>query len=108
MQAAEDSLKKSVSLFDFQIEKALKLDSEHAGNLNGSKARSLAYLGVVYLRGRTPEALKTAEISYNTATQPHVPSTFLSEIGEIGLTIAQESGDEKAIALWLRRNPQQN
>src|SRR5262249_20215380 len=64
---AEVSLQKSVSLFDPQIESAMKADSEfsrtgHAGNLRGSKAISLTYLGIVYLReGRTADALRTAD-----------------------------------------------
>jgi tetratricopeptide (TPR) repeat protein len=112
--AAEESLKKSVSLFDTQIEKALKSDdefwrTEHAGNLIGSKARTLAYLGIVYLReGRKIEALKTAEIAYNTATKPHVPPSFQSEVVNMGLSIAKVSGDESAISQWSLRSPQQN
>ena len=102
-EAAEESLKKAVSLFDPQIEKAMKSENEfsrteHAGNLLGSKARSIAYLGIVYLReGRTAEALKTAELAYDEATQPHVSSAFVSEVVKVGRSIAQASGDEDAI-----------
>ena len=102
-EAAEESLKKSVSIFDPQIEKAMKSENEfsrteHAGNLLGSKARSIAYLGIVYLReGRTAEALKTAELAYYKATQPHVSSAFVSEVVKVGRSIAQASGDEDAI-----------
>jgi len=102
-EAAEESLKKAVSLFDPQIEKAMKSENEfsrteHAGNLLGSKARSIAYLGIVYLReGRTAEALKTAELAYDQATQPHVSSAFVSEVVKVGRSIAQASGDEDAI-----------
>jgi tetratricopeptide (TPR) repeat protein len=112
-EAAEESLKKSVSLFDPQIEKAMKSENEfsrteHAGNLRGSKARSLAYLGIVYLReGRTAEALKTAELAYDEATQPHVSSTFVSEVVKVGRSIAQASGDEDAVAKWSQRSPRQ-
>ena len=112
-EAAEESLKKSVSLFDPQIEKAMKSESEfsrteHAGNLLGSKARSIAYLAIVYLReGRTPEALKTAELAYDEATQPHVSSTFVSEVVKVGRAIAQASGDEDAVAKWSQRSPRQ-
>jgi len=102
-EAAEESLKKAVSLFDPQIEKAIKSENEfsrteRAGNLLGSKARSIAYLGIVYLReGRTAEALKTAELAYDEATQPHVSSAFVSEVVKVGRSIAQASGDEDAI-----------
>jgi len=113
-EAAEESLKKSVALFDPQIERALKSDSEfsrteHAGNLLGSKSRSLSYLAVVYLReGRTSEALKTSELAYQDVTRPHVQATFLNEIVKVGNLIAQESGDEGAIAKWTQRSPRKN
>jgi tetratricopeptide (TPR) repeat protein len=110
-EAAEESLKRSVALFDPQIERALKADNEfsrteHAGNLLGSKARSLSYLAIVYLReGHTTEALKTAELAYEGVTRPHVQTTFLNEVVKIGNSIAQESGDEGAIAKWSQRSP---
>ena len=112
-EAAEESLKKSVSLFDPQIEKAMKSEdefsrTEHAGNLLGSKARSLAYLGIVYLREkRTAEALKTAELAYEEAAQPHVSSAFVSEVVKVGRSIAQVSGDEDAVAKWSQRSLRQ-
>lgn len=113
-EAAEESLKKSVALFDPQIERALKSDSEfsrteHAGNLIGSKARSLSYLAIVDLReGRTTEALKAAELAYEEVTRPHVQATFLNEVVKVGNSIAQESGDKGAIAKWSQRSPRQN
>jgi tetratricopeptide (TPR) repeat protein len=113
-EAAEESLRKSVALFDPQIERALKSDSEfsrteHAGNLIGSKARSLSYLAIVYLReGLTTEALKAAELAYEEVTRPHVQATFLNEAVKVGNSIAQESRDEGAIAKWSQRSPRQN
>jgi tetratricopeptide (TPR) repeat protein len=113
-EIAEESLKKSVTLFDPQIERALKSDSEfsrteHAGNLIGSKARSLSYLAIVYLReSRIPEALQAAELANEEANRPHVPAMFANEVVKLGRSIAQESGDERAIAKWLQRNPRQN
>jgi tetratricopeptide (TPR) repeat protein len=110
-EAAEDALNKSVALFDPQIERALKSDNEfgrteHAGNLLGSKARSLSYLAIVYQReGRTSEALKTAELAYGEAMRPHVQATFLNEVLKLGSSIAQQSGDENAIARWSQRSP---
>jgi len=109
-QAAEESLQKSVSLFDSQIDKALKSDNEffrteHAGNLRGSKATSLAYLGVVYVReGRTADALKTIELAYAEATKPNVSPSFISEVVQIGRSIAQVTGDRDAIAKWSQRS----
>lgn len=113
-EAAEESLNKSVALFDPQIERALKSDSEfsrteHAGNLLGGKARSLSYLAVVYLReGRTAQALKTAELAYEEVTRPHVPAAFVNEVLQLGSSIAQQSGDESAVARWSQRRPRQN
>lgn len=108
-QAAEESLHKSVSLFDLQIEKALKSQNEfgrteHAGNLRGSKADSLAYLAIVYMReGRTADALKTADLAWAEASQPHVQPSFLRDVVTIGRAIAQASGDQDAIANWSKR-----
>ena len=43
--------------------------TQHAGNVRGSKAVSLAYLGIVYLReGRTADALKTVDLAFAEAT----------------------------------------
>lgn len=109
-EAAEESLQKSVSLFDPQIDRAVKSDSEfnrteHAGHLRGSKATSLAYLGIVYLReGRPSDALKTADLAYAEAKQPNVSSTVVSGVVEIGRSIAQVTGDRDAIAKWSQRN----
>jgi tetratricopeptide (TPR) repeat protein len=113
-EAAEESLNKSVALFDPQIKRALNSANEfsrteHAGNLVGSKARSLSYLAIVYLReGRTTEALKTAELAYGEATRPHVQASFLNEVLKVGSSIAQQSEDESAIARWSQRSPRQN
>lgn len=109
-QAAEESLQKSLSLFDSQIDRALKSDSEffrteHAGNLCGSKAKSLAYLAIVYVReGRTADALKTVESAYAEATKPNVSPSFVGEVVQIGRSIAQATGDKDAIAKWSQRS----
>ena len=109
-QAAEESLQKSLSLFDSQIDKALKSDSEfvrteHAGNLRGSKATSLAYLAIVYVRdGRTADALKTADLAYDEAKKPNVSPSFVSEVVQIGRSIAQATSDKGAIAKRSQRS----
>jgi tetratricopeptide (TPR) repeat protein len=110
-EAAEESLKKSLSVADPQIDKALKSDfeftrTEHAGFLQGSQARSTAYLAIVYVReGRMTDALATADLAYARATQPHVPKEFLKEVVKLGLLIAQASNDENAIRAWSTRTP---
>lgn len=106
---AEELLQKSVSIFDSQIDKALKSDSEffrteHAGNLRGSKATSLAYLGIVYVReGRADDALKAADMAYAEAKKPNVSPSFVSEVVQLGRSIAQAIGDKDAIAKWSQR-----
>jgi tetratricopeptide (TPR) repeat protein len=108
-EVAEESLKRSVALFDPQIERAVKSESEfsrteHAGNLLGSKARSLAYLAIVYLREeRTTDALRTAELAYQEVTRPHVPASLVNEVVAVGSSIAQASTDKDAIAKWSQR-----
>lgn len=93
-----------------QIDKALKSDSEFfrtepAGNLRGSKAISLAYLGIVYVReGRTADALKTVDLAYAEAKKPNVSPSFVSEVVNIGRSIAQVTGDKDAIAKWSQRS----
>jgi tetratricopeptide (TPR) repeat protein len=110
-QAAEGSLNECVSIFDSQIDRALKSDSEfsrteQAGHLIGGKARSLSYLAIVYLReGRTTEALKAADLAYETVTRPHVDATFVNEVLKVGSSVAQQSGNEGAIARWSQRIP---
>jgi hypothetical protein len=99
-----------VSLFDPQIERATKSNSEFsrtglAGNIRGSKAMSLAYLGIVYFReGRTADALRTADSAFAEANQPNVPSTIARSVVQIGRSIAQTSGDKDAIAKWSQRD----
>ena len=108
-RAAEESLQKSVSLFDPQIEKAMKSDSEfsrttHAGNLRGSKAISLAFLGIVYLReGRTADALSIVDSAFDEANRPNVDPTVLGSVVQIGRSVAQAAGDQSATAKWSRR-----
>jgi tetratricopeptide (TPR) repeat protein len=110
-EAAEESLKKSLSVADPQIDKAMKSDyeftrTEHAGFLQGSKARTTAYLAIVCLReGRMTDALATADLAYQRATQPHVPKEFLKEVVKVGLLIAQASNDENTIRTWSTRTP---
>ncbi|HET6844793.1 MAG TPA: hypothetical protein VFK06_24370 [Candidatus Angelobacter sp.] len=111
--AAEDSLKKSIPLFDATIERRRKWDkesggAEFAGPPIGWKATTLAYLGIVYLReGRVTDALKTSDTAWDTVMQPHVPSSFQSGVVKLGLAIAQASGDENAISEWTLRSSQQ-
>jgi tetratricopeptide (TPR) repeat protein len=109
-QAAEESLKKSVSLFDPQIERALKSEyefarTEHAGNLRGSKAISLSKLAIVYFREEHPnEALKTVELAYEEATKPYVQPSYLNMVVKVGNSVAQATGDKNAMEKWSQRS----
>lgn len=108
--AAEDSLQKSISLFDSQIDRAVKSDSEfsrtgHAGNLRGSKAISLAYLGIVYVRqGRTSDALKSVDLAFAEANKANVPPPVVRNVVKIGRAVAQATGDKEAIEKWAQRS----
>ena len=110
MAGCQGSLKKSVSLFDDQIDRALKSDSEfsrtgHAGNLRGSKATSLAYLGIVYIRqGRASDALKSVDLAFAEANKANVPSTVVGNVVKIGRAVAQATGDKEAIEKWAQRS----
>jgi hypothetical protein len=112
-QAAEESLKKSVSLLELQIAKALKSDfeftrTEHAGNLQATQARNLIYLAIVYAReNRVTDALNASDVAYEQATRPHVSSEVLNEVLNLGLQIAKASNDETAIKKWSSRSPSQ-
>jgi tetratricopeptide (TPR) repeat protein len=107
-KSAEESLQKSVSLFDPQIDKTLKSDSEfsrteHAGNLRGSKATSLAYLGIVYVReGRMADALKAEDLAFAEASLANGKAA-LSSVVEIGRAVAKATGDQDAIKNWSSR-----
>jgi tetratricopeptide (TPR) repeat protein len=111
---AEESLQKSVSLFDEQIVRAVKSDSdfmrnEHASNLRMSQDLSLNLLAVVYFREqRSDEALRLLERAYEQATTFHAPANVVRQIVETGKGISQSTGDDDAIAAWSRRSTAQN
>jgi hypothetical protein len=54
--------------------------------------------------GRITDALATADLAYERATQPHIPAAFLKEIVKLGGLVAQASNDENAIRKWSTRN----
>lgn len=109
-QSAEESLQKSLSLFDQQIDSAIKSDSafsrtEHAASLRGSKAVTLTYLGIVYMReGRTVEALQIVDVAFAEASKPTVSPAVRRSVIEIGHSVAEATGDKDAIAKWSQRN----
>ena len=112
-QDAERSLLKSISIFDEQIAKAEKSDSdfmrgEHARNLRGSQTRSYNLLAVVYFReGRVEDAFKTADKSYGVATSHNLPLSDQTAVVNLGRKLAEVSGDPAQMKLWADRNPRQ-
>jgi hypothetical protein len=107
---AEQSLLKSIALFDLQISAGAKSDAElHSQlslNYRGSQSRSYALLAVVYFReGRTQDALTTAEKAYDEVTKYKLASQYQNEVVKIGKAIADASGDSTAQRTWSQRNP---
>lgn len=106
---AEQSLLKSIALFDPQIAAAEKSDAElHAQlsrNYRGSQSRSYALLAVVYFReGRLKDALTTIEKGYDEVTTYKLAPSFQNEVIKIGKGIADASEDPSAQRIWSQRN----
>jgi tetratricopeptide (TPR) repeat protein len=109
-QEAEQSLLKSIALFEPQIVAGEKSDAElHSQfslNYRGSQSQSYALLGVVYFReGRTQDALSTVERGYDEVTEYKLAPRFHNEVVKIGKAIADASGDSAAQRTWSQRNP---
>ncbi|HYR92192.1 MAG TPA: tetratricopeptide repeat protein [Terriglobia bacterium] len=103
---AEQSLLKSISLFDAQISAWEKKDAEFSLTYRGSQSRSYALLAVVYFReGRLREALSTLEKAYADVTNYKLDPIYRNELLSIGKAIANASGDSAAQELWSQRNP---
>jgi tetratricopeptide (TPR) repeat protein len=107
---AEQSLLKSIALFDPQIADEEKSDAElHSQmslNYRGSQSQSYALLAVVYFReGRVQEALTTVEKAYDEVTKYKLASRYQNEVVKIGKAIADASGDSTAQQTWSQRNP---
>ncbi len=107
---AEQSLLKSIALFDPQIAAGEKSDAElHLQlslNYRGSQSQSHALLAVVYFReGHIQDALTTAEKAYDEVTRYKLASRYQNEVVKIGKAIADASGDSAAQRTWSQRNP---
>jgi tetratricopeptide (TPR) repeat protein len=107
---AEQSLLKSIALFDPQIVAGEKTDAElHAqltSNYRGSQSQSIALLAVVYFReGRIPDALTTIEKAYDEVTKYRLAPHFYNSVIVIGRNIADASEDSAAQRTWATRNP---
>jgi tetratricopeptide (TPR) repeat protein len=109
---AEQSLLKSIFLFDPQIAAGEKSDAElHSQlslNYRGSQSQSYALLAVVYFReGRIQDALATVEKAYDEVTKYKLAPRFHNEVVKIGKAIADASEDSAAQRTWSQRNPMQ-
>jgi len=107
---AEQSLLKSISLFDPQIAAAEGSSfeftrTEHNSYIRGSQVDSIALLAVVYLReGRVQDALTTIEKAYAEVIKHNLAPQFHNEVVEIGKAISAASEDSQAQRTWLLRN----
>jgi tetratricopeptide (TPR) repeat protein len=106
--AAEQSLLKSVALFEPQIARGEKLDAElhsqFSANYRGSQARSYALLAVVYFRGgHIEKALDTVDQAYDEVTKYNLAPSYRSEVEDIGKAIANASGNAAAQKAWAQR-----
>ena len=107
---AEQSLLKSIGLFDPKIAAGEKSDAElHSQlslNYRGSQSQSYALLAVVYFReGRNQDALTTIEKAYDEVTKYKLAPKFRNEVVKIGKAIADATGDSAAQRTWSERNP---
>jgi tetratricopeptide (TPR) repeat protein len=107
---AEQSLLKSISLFDPQIVAGEKSDAQLNAHLTrnyrGSQSRSYALLAVVYFReGRTQDSLNTVEKAYGEVTKYDLDTSYYNGVVDVGKRIADASGDASAKETWSKRNP---
>jgi tetratricopeptide (TPR) repeat protein len=106
--AAEQSLLKSITLFEPQIAAGEKTDAElhtqFSLDYRGSQSRSYGLLAVVYFReGRIQEALDSVEKAYNEVTKYNLASQYRNEVEKIGKAVADASGNTAAQKLWSQR-----
>jgi tetratricopeptide (TPR) repeat protein len=106
---AEQSLLKSVALFEPQIASGEKADAELNAHLTrnyrGSRCRSYALLAVVYFReGRAQDSLATIEKAWIEVTKYDLDPTYYNDVVSVGKRIADASGDATAKQAWAQRN----
>jgi len=108
-QDSELPLQKSVSIFDDQIDRASKSDTdfvrnEMANDYRMSQDSAMYLLAVVYFREkRNAEALQLLERAYTQATQFHAPAPIVKKIVDVGLTVSVGSGDLSSGLTWSKR-----
>ncbi len=105
------ALEKSIQIFDEQIERALRSDSEfmkneHSKNLKMSEASAREYLAAAYFQdGRTSDAMEMMEKAYQEAVQSNASSGMIQQIIEAGRAASASLGDAESKAKWDARTP---
>lgn len=103
--AAEQSLVKSIALFDPQIATWEQRNAELTLNYRGSQSESYALLAVVYFReGLVQDALDTVEKAYGQIIKYNVATRYREEVENIGKSIANASGNADAQKVWSERS----
>jgi tetratricopeptide (TPR) repeat protein len=110
LMEAEQSLLKSVALFEPQIAAGEKVDAKLKAHLTrnyrGSQSLSYALLAVVYFReGRTQESLATMDKAFDEVTKYELDASYYNQVLELGKRIADASGDDSARQTWSQRKP---
>ena len=106
---AEAALKKSVGIFDEQIDRAAHSDSEfsrgeYRKDLMMSEAQALNLLGTAYFwDGRQTEAMDTLDKAYQEVIQSSATPEMIQQIIENGRAAASMIGDPIAKDKWDKR-----
>ncbi len=106
---AEEALEKAITIFDDQIERATRSDSEfmrneHSKNLKMSEAQARNYLAAAYFRdGRQSEAMEMLEKAYQEALQSNASAHLVQQIIDSGREASILLGDKAAKAKWDAR-----
>jgi tetratricopeptide (TPR) repeat protein len=106
---AEGTLEKSIEIFDTQINKAARSDSEFERegmkkNLMMSEAQARKFLAMAYFRDdRQREAMEMLDKAYDEAVHSNATAEMIQRIVESGQAAAKILGDETAEANWDAR-----
>jgi tetratricopeptide (TPR) repeat protein len=107
---AEESLMKSVTIFDTIITTSEKQETNGASgmmrNFRGSQSLSYALLAVAYLQqGRSHDALAAVDTAYREVTEYKLDPKYRNQVVQVGKRVAEASGDAAAMRTWSERNP---
>jgi len=106
---AQESLEKSVTIFDDLISRVSKSDTDFvstqmANDYRVSQDSAMNLLAVVYFREkRNSEALQLLERAYKQATDFHAPAPIVKQIVDTGVSISIDSVNVSAGLTWSKR-----